>query len=148
MINSLVLLSSFAVAFPPDEPIAVGKAAARKVWANHFADPSYQISWKTSSAGVVKELGWTAETFQDSSMGSDGKIVARNEKYVCVWRKGADHNLEGDSRYLELRQQMRSRAICISSGHCRALLTAGERRPGVSISFELKPLTKLHHLEQ
>ena len=28
-----------AVAFPPDEPIAVGSAATRKVWANYFADP-------------------------------------------------------------------------------------------------------------
>src|ERR1700693_4684987 len=40
------------VAFPPDEPIAVGSAATRKVWANAFADPTYQISWKTTSAGV------------------------------------------------------------------------------------------------
>jgi ketosteroid isomerase-like protein len=79
-----------AVAFPPDEPIAVGWAAARKVWANYFADPTYQISWKTASAGVVKDTGWTAGTFQDSSKGSDGKTVAKNGKYVCVWRKGAD----------------------------------------------------------
>jgi len=78
------------VAFPPDEPIAVGKAAAGKIWANYFADPSYQISWKTTSAGVVKDTGWTAGTFQDSSKGSDGKTVAKNGKYVCVWRKGAD----------------------------------------------------------
>jgi ketosteroid isomerase-like protein len=79
-----------AVVFPPDEPIAVGHAAARKVWANAFADPSYQISWKTTSAGVAKDTGWTAGTFQDSSKGSDGKTVAKNGKYVCVWRKGAD----------------------------------------------------------
>lgn len=79
-----------AVAFPPDEPIAVGWAAARKVWASYFADPSYQISWKTTSAGVMKDTGWTAGTFQDSSKGSDGKTVAKNGKYVCVWRKGAD----------------------------------------------------------
>jgi len=78
------------VAFPPDEPIAVGKAATRKVWADSFADPTYQISWKTTSAGVVKDLGWTCGTFQDSSKGSDGKTVARNGKYVTVWCKGAD----------------------------------------------------------
>jgi ketosteroid isomerase-like protein len=78
------------VAFPPDEPIAVGKVATRKVWANYFADPSYQISWKTTSAEVVKDTGWTAGTFQDSSKGSDGKTVAKTGKYVCVWRKGAD----------------------------------------------------------
>ncbi len=78
------------VAFPPDEPIAVGWAATRKVWANYFADSSYQISWKTTSAGVAEDTRWTAGTFQDSSKGSDGKIVAKNGKYVCVWRKGAD----------------------------------------------------------
>jgi ketosteroid isomerase-like protein len=78
------------VVFPPDEPIAIGKGAARKVWADAFADASYQISWKTTSAGVAKDMGWTAGTFQDSSKGSDGKTVARNGKYVCVWRKGAD----------------------------------------------------------
>jgi len=79
-----------AVAFPPDEPIAVGWAAARKVWASYFTDPTYPISWKTTSAGVVKDMGWTAGTFQDSSKGSDGKTVAKNGKYVCVWRKSAD----------------------------------------------------------
>lgn len=79
-----------AIVFPPDEPIAVGNVAARKVWASYFADPSYQISWKTTSAEVVKDTGWTAGTFQDSSKGSDGKTVAKNGKYVCVWRKRAD----------------------------------------------------------
>lgn len=78
------------VAFPPDEPIAVGKAATRKVWADSFADPTYQISWKTTSAGVVKDLGWTTGTFRDSSKGSDGKTVSKNGKYVTVWRQGAD----------------------------------------------------------
>jgi ketosteroid isomerase-like protein len=78
------------VAFPPDEPVAVGSAATRKVWANYFADPTYQISWKTTSAGVQKDLGWTAGTFRDSSKGSDGKTVAKTGKYVCVWKKDAD----------------------------------------------------------
>jgi hypothetical protein len=50
------------VAYPPNEPIAVGRAAARKVWASYFADPTYEISWKTTSAGVVKDTGWTVGT--------------------------------------------------------------------------------------
>lgn len=78
------------IAFPPDEPAAVGQAAAQKVWANYFADPTYEISWKTTSAGVAKDTGWTAGTYQDSSKGADGKTVARNGKYVCVWHKAAD----------------------------------------------------------
>jgi ketosteroid isomerase-like protein len=79
-----------AVVFPPDEPVAVGSVAARKVWASYSADPTYQISSKTTSAGVEKGTGWTAGTFQDSSTGADGKTVAKNGKYVCVWRKGTD----------------------------------------------------------
>jgi len=77
-----------AVVFPPDEPLAVGQVAARKVWASYFADPTYQISWKTTSAGVVQDIGWRAGTFQDSSNVSDGKTVAKTGKYVCVRRKG------------------------------------------------------------
>jgi ketosteroid isomerase-like protein len=79
------------IAFPPGEPVAVGSAATRKVWANYFADPSYQISWKTTSAEVVQDMGWTAGTFQDSSKGSDGKTVTKSGKYVCVWRRDAGH---------------------------------------------------------
>ena len=78
------------VAYPPDAPGAAGSAATRKLWAGAFADPTYQISWKTSAAEVVQDLGWTAGTFQDSSKGADGKTVATHGKYVCVWRKGAD----------------------------------------------------------
>jgi ketosteroid isomerase-like protein len=78
------------IAFPPDEAVAVGSSATKRVWAKYFADPTYQISWKTTSAEVVKDLGWTAGTFQDSSKGADGKTVAKTGKYVCVWHHGAD----------------------------------------------------------
>ena len=79
-----------AVVYPPNEPIAVGRAAARKVWARYFADPTYQVSWKTTSAGVENNTGWTAGTYQDSFKGSDGKTIVGKGKYLCVWRKGAD----------------------------------------------------------
>ena len=79
-----------AVAYPPNEPIAVGRAAARKVWAGYFADPTFQISWKTTSAGAENNTGWTAGTYQDSFKGPDGKTVVEKWKYLCVWRKGAD----------------------------------------------------------
>ena len=36
-----------AVAYPPNAPASTGKAAARKTWAEMFADPSSKISWKT-----------------------------------------------------------------------------------------------------
>ena len=79
-----------AVAYPPNEAVSVGRAEARQVWARYFADPTYQISWKTTAAGVEKALGWTAGTYEDSVKGPDGKSVVTTGKYVCVWRKGAD----------------------------------------------------------
>src|SRR5271169_281047 len=78
------------VVYPPSEPIAVGRAAARKVWAAYFADPTFQISWKTTSAGVANRTGWTVGTYQDSYKGTDGRTTMENGKYVTLWRKGAD----------------------------------------------------------
>ena len=78
------------VAYPPNEPIAIGRAAARKVWAAYFADPTFQISWKTTSAEVTNRTGWTVGTYQDSYKSSDGRTIMENGKYVTVWRKGAD----------------------------------------------------------
>jgi len=43
-----------AIAYPPNQPAAVGRAAAKKVWAAYFADPTFSISWKTVHAGVSK----------------------------------------------------------------------------------------------
>jgi len=78
------------IAYPPNEPIAVGQTAARKVWANYFADPSFEISWQTTSAGVARDIGWTAGTYKDSFKRQDGKTVVEIGKYLTVWRKGAD----------------------------------------------------------
>jgi ketosteroid isomerase-like protein len=78
-----------AVVYPPNEPAAVGRAAARKVWAGYFTDPSFAISWKTLHAGVSAsgDLGYTAGTYEDSFKGPDGKLVTEKGKYVCTWRK-------------------------------------------------------------
>ncbi len=78
------------VAYPPNEPVAAGRAAARAVWARYFYDPTYQVSWKTTAAGVENNMGWTAGTYQESFQGPDGKTVVGKGKYLCVWRKGAD----------------------------------------------------------
>ncbi len=79
-----------AVAYPPNEPVAVGRAAAKKVWAAYFAEPSFTISWKTTHAEVTGNLGYTAGTYEDSFKGPDGKLVKEEGKYLCVWRKQSD----------------------------------------------------------
>ena len=79
-----------AVAYPPNEPAAVGRAAIRKVWAGYFGNPSFQISWTATAAGADRRTGWTAGTYQDSYKTADGNTVAEKGKYVTVWRKGAN----------------------------------------------------------
>ncbi len=79
-----------AVAFPPNEPVAVGRAAAGEVWARYFVDPSYNLSWKTTSAGVEGATGWTAGTYEESFNSPDGKLLHGTGKYVCVWHKRAN----------------------------------------------------------
>ena len=79
-----------AIAYPPNEPAAVGRPAAKKVWAAYFADPTYSISWKTVHAGASGDLGFTAGTYEDSFKGPDGKLVQGKGKYLCTWRKQKD----------------------------------------------------------
>jgi ketosteroid isomerase-like protein len=79
-----------AVAYPPNQPAAVGREAAKKVWADFLLDPSSTISWKTTRAGVSGDLGYTTGTYKDSFKGPDGKMVEEVGKYVCVWKKQKD----------------------------------------------------------
>jgi uncharacterized protein (TIGR02246 family) len=81
-----------AVAYPPNEPAANGREAAKKIWAAYFAEPTFKISWKATHAEVAKDgdLGFTAGTYEDSFKGSDGKMVSEKGKYVCMWKKQKD----------------------------------------------------------
>ena len=81
-----------AIAYPPNEPVTSGRAAAKKVWASYFADSTFSISWKTVHAEVSKsgDLGFTSGTYEDSFKGPDGKLVSETGKYVCVWKKQKD----------------------------------------------------------
>lgn len=81
-----------AVAYPPNMPVAVGRAAARDVWAGGFADSTYTISWTTTAARVAAsgDMGFTAGTYQESYRGADGTPVTATGKYLCVWAKQAD----------------------------------------------------------
>jgi ketosteroid isomerase-like protein len=81
-----------AIAYPRNMPAAVGRAAARDVWAGGFADSTYAISWTTTHAGVAKsgDLGYTAGTYQEAYKGPDGATVLTNGKYLCVWARQPD----------------------------------------------------------
>jgi len=79
-----------AIAYPPGMPVAIGRAAAQRVWASFFVNSTFKISWKTDHASVNGDLGFTSGTYEDSYKGADGKPVAETGKYVCVWKKQKD----------------------------------------------------------
>ncbi|MBC8105980.1 MAG: DUF4440 domain-containing protein [Anaerolineae bacterium] len=78
-----------AIAYPPNAPMSVGRAAVQKVWASYFEDPSFKISWKTLHAGVSKsgDMGFTSGPYEASWKGPDGKTVTEKGKYLCTWQK-------------------------------------------------------------
>jgi uncharacterized protein (TIGR02246 family) len=80
------------IAYPPGEPAAVGREAAKKVWAEYFADPSFTISWKTAHAEIAGsgDIGYTAGTYDASFKGPDGKPASEKGKYLTAWKKQAD----------------------------------------------------------
>lgn len=81
-----------AVAYPPNEPVCVGREAAKKVWAAYFSEPSFNISWKSTHAEMATsgEIGFTSGTYEDSFKGPDGNLVHETGKFLCVWKKQAD----------------------------------------------------------
>lgn len=81
-----------AIAYPPNEPAAIGRAAAQRVWASFFADPGFTISWTTLHAGVSKsgDVGYTTGVYEAAFKGADGKAIVEKGKYVCVWAKQRD----------------------------------------------------------
>jgi len=81
-----------AVAYPPNEPVATGKAAAKKAWAAILALPDVSISWKTTHAEAAAsgDLGFTSGASEVSVKGPDGKPVSQKGKYVCIWGKQKD----------------------------------------------------------
>ncbi len=78
--------------YPNNYPLAVGREAARKVWAEGLADSTFKISWKTVHARVSKsgDIGYTTGTYEDSFKGPGGTMVNEKGKYLCVWAKQSD----------------------------------------------------------
>jgi ketosteroid isomerase-like protein len=81
-----------AIAYPPGQPAAIGRDAARRVWTALLADAGFSLSWKATHAEVAAsgDLGYTTGTYEATVSGPDGKPAREKGKYVCIWRKGPD----------------------------------------------------------
>jgi ketosteroid isomerase-like protein len=72
--------------YPPNDKMVSG-AGIKEAWAKMLADPKAKLTWNTTSAGVDRNTGFTAGTYQVA--GSDGTLMEKG-KYLCVWHKGKD----------------------------------------------------------
>ena len=76
----------------PGRPKVVGKEACRRLVETSRAQPGFSLHWVPTSAAVAQsgELGYTHGTFEMSVAGPDGKPLARNGYYVCIWKRQQD----------------------------------------------------------
>ena len=77
---------------PPGAPLAAGKDAIRKVWANVVAIPGGNLRWVTSKVEVARsgDLAYDTGAYALTKNDASGKPVTATGKYVVVWKKQAD----------------------------------------------------------
>jgi uncharacterized protein (TIGR02246 family) len=77
---------------PPGAPLAAGKDAIRKVWANVVAIPGGNLRWVTSKVEVARsgDLAYDTGAYTLTKNDASGKPVTAAGKYVVVWKKQAD----------------------------------------------------------
>ena len=71
-----------AIAYPPNEPMAVGRAAAEKVWAAYFADPTYKVSWTTARGRRCMTCGTRIRSSGPPRRSDGGALVVRKWKVL------------------------------------------------------------------
>lgn len=81
-----------AAVLVPNEPLASGKEAIRKMADEMFAMPGFTVKWQPTMVKVAScgDWGYSIGTYEMSVNGPDGKPVNDNGKYMTVWKKQAD----------------------------------------------------------
>ena len=81
-----------AALMAPNEPIAVGKEAARKALEPLFALPGFSVKWQTAKVDVSGsgDIGYARGTYELTMNDPAGKPMTDRGKYLEVWRKQAD----------------------------------------------------------
>ena len=81
-----------AIVLPPNEPMATGKEAIRKVWAELFSVPGVAITWQPTKVEAARsgDIGYSVGTYEITMTDPEGKPMTDHGKYLSVWKKQAD----------------------------------------------------------
>ena len=81
-----------AVVLAPNEEMASGKEAIRKLVADLFAIPGFAIKWQPTKVEAARsgDFGYSLGTYELSMNDPKGMPIADRGKYLTVWKKQAD----------------------------------------------------------
>ena len=81
-----------AVELGPNEPMAAGKEAIRKMMSDMFAMPGFGIKWQPNKAEAARsgDFGYSLGTYEVTMNDPKGKPMADRGKYVTIWKKQTD----------------------------------------------------------
>lgn len=78
--------------FPPNAPLVTGKEAIRKLFAELFASPGFEIDWEVTRVEVSRagDLGYVVGTHKVTVNDAEGNPVTDRGKWIAIWKKQAD----------------------------------------------------------
>ncbi len=84
--------SDDASMFPANAPIATGKEAIGKTWAQLFEMPGFSVQWQPAKVEAARsgDFGYSQGTYELTFNDPKGNPVTDRGKYVVVWKKQAD----------------------------------------------------------
>ena len=81
-----------AIVLGPNEPMAIGKEAIRKMIAGTFAMPGFSLKWQPTKVEVARsgDLGYSLGTYEMSMNDPEGRPRVDRGKYATILKKQAD----------------------------------------------------------
>ena len=78
--------------FPPNALLVTGKEAIRKLFAELFASPGFEIDWEVTRVEVSRagDLGYVVGTHKVTVNDAEGNPVTDRGKWIAIWKKQAD----------------------------------------------------------
>ncbi|MCH7987489.1 MAG: DUF4440 domain-containing protein, partial [Acidobacteria bacterium] len=72
--------------------LVTGKEAIRKLFAELFASPGFEIDWEVTRVEVSRagDLGYVVGTHKVTVNDAEGNPVTDRGKWIAIWKKQAD----------------------------------------------------------